>query len=184
MKTTVETATGSFTINPASIAKAKATAKAQIYTGKKLTPAPTVKLGSVTLKKGTDYTVTYKNNTNADTATITVTGKGNYKGTATGKFTINKAANTLTINKAKATYKASALKNGKKTFSIGAANAKGTVTYTPDATAKKAGITVTKAGKVTVPKGCKAGTYKIAVKAAGNKNYKEGNKTVTIKVTK
>ena len=159
-------------------------AKAQTYTGKKLTPVPTVKLGSVTLKKGTDYSVTYSNNVNAGTATITVTGKGNYKGTATGTFTINKAANTLTINKSKATYKQSALKNGKKTFNIGAANAKGTLTYMPDAAAKKAGITVTKAGKVTVPKGCKAGTYKIAVKAAGNKNYKEGNKTVTIKVTK
>ena len=178
------TATGTFTITPASLANAKVTAKAQTYTGSKLTPAPTVKLGTVTLKKGTDYTVTYRSNVNAGKATITVTGKGNYKGTATGTFTINKAANTLTINKSKATYKQSALKNGKKTFNIGAANAKGTLTYTPDAAAKKVGITVTKAGKVTVPKGCKAGTYKITVKAAGNKNYKEGKKTVTIKVTK
>ncbi|MBR3242223.1 MAG: hypothetical protein IKF90_05920 [Parasporobacterium sp.] len=41
---------------------------------------------------------------------------------------------------------------------------------------------VTAKGVVTVPKKCKAGTYKITVKAAGNKNYKAGSKTVTIKV--
>ena len=33
-----------------------------------------------TLKKGTDYTVKYLNNTKVGTATVTVTGKGNYTG--------------------------------------------------------------------------------------------------------
>jgi len=42
------------------------------------------------LTKGTDYIVTYENNENAGTATITATGTGNYTGTATNKFTINK----------------------------------------------------------------------------------------------
>lgn len=55
------------------------------------------------LTKGTDYIVTYENNENAGTATITATGTGNYTGTATNKFTINKieinAANVdITIN--------------------------------------------------------------------------------------
>lgn len=43
------------------------------------------------LTVNTDYTVSYTNNTNAGTATATVTDKGNYTGTATGSFTIAKA---------------------------------------------------------------------------------------------
>lgn len=50
----------------------------QKYTGKALTPKPTVKNGNTTLKEGTDYTLTYKNNVNAGTATITITGKNSY----------------------------------------------------------------------------------------------------------
>lgn len=166
------------------IASSTVTIKNKTYTGKKLTPTPTVKLGNVTLKNGTDYTVTYKNNTNAGKATVTVTGKGNYTGKATGTFIINKAANPLKLIKAKATYKQSVLKEAKKTFNIGAANARGKVTYTLDVKAKKSGIQVTAKGKVTVPKKCKAGTYKITVKAAGNTNFKAGSKTVTITIKK
>ena len=45
-------------------------------------PTVTVKLGGKTLKGGTDYTVSYKDNTNAGTATVTVTDNdgGNYRG--------------------------------------------------------------------------------------------------------
>ena len=64
------------------------------YTGKALTQTPVVKLGSTTLKAGTDYTVSYKNNVQVGTATITFTGKGNYMGTATKTFKITKPANT------------------------------------------------------------------------------------------
>ena len=71
-----------------SLARAKVTAKTQLYTGKALTPAPTVKLGGKKLKRGTDYTVTYKNNRKVGTATITVKGKGLYRGTASGTFKI------------------------------------------------------------------------------------------------
>lgn len=45
--------------------------------------------GSRTLAKGTDYTVTYADNINAGTATVTVTGEGNYSGTVTRTFKIN-----------------------------------------------------------------------------------------------
>ncbi len=58
------------------------------YTGSVIMPAVTVKDGLYTLTKDTDYTVTYQNNTNAGTATVTVEGKGNYKGTAGQAFTI------------------------------------------------------------------------------------------------
>ena len=40
------------------------------------------------LREGYDYTVAYKNNTKVGTATIVITGKGDYEGTLEGSFTI------------------------------------------------------------------------------------------------
>ena len=78
-----------FRIVPASIASATIGAIAdQTHTGAAITPAPAVKVGSVTLKSGTDYTLGYKNNVNVGTATITVTGKGNYTGSKDVTFKI------------------------------------------------------------------------------------------------
>ncbi|MGN1132205.1 MAG: hypothetical protein ACI4RL_04825, partial [Ruminococcus sp.] len=59
------------------------------YTGKPITQNISAKLGDKTLKNGTDYTVSYKNNINAGTATITVTGIGNYSGTVSKTFKID-----------------------------------------------------------------------------------------------
>ena len=87
-----ETVTKTFTISPASLKSATVTVAAQTYTGKKLTPAPTVKLGNKMLKKDTDYTFSYSANQNAGTATVTITGKGNYTGTTKGNFTIRAAS--------------------------------------------------------------------------------------------
>lgn len=60
------------------------------FTKSKVTPAVTVKLKGKTLKKGTDYTVTYSNNIYPGTAKIKVTGINKYKGTATKTFGIAK----------------------------------------------------------------------------------------------
>lgn len=60
----------------------------QYFRGKYIKPVVTVKDETSTLKSGTDYTVSYKNNLSAGTATVTITGKGNYKGTATKTFNI------------------------------------------------------------------------------------------------
>jgi len=57
-----------------------------------------VTLGGATLTQGTDYTIAYSNNTNAGQATVTVTGTGNYKDSATGHFTISPKAVTLTVD--------------------------------------------------------------------------------------
>ena len=63
------------------------------YTGSPITPAVSVTLKNGTqLIKGTDYTLAYTNHTNAGTATVTVTGIGNYIGTAKKTFVISKAA--------------------------------------------------------------------------------------------
>lgn len=53
--------------------------KAKTYNGKAQTQSITVKDDTKTLKDGTDYTVSYKNNKDAGTATIVITGKGNYE---------------------------------------------------------------------------------------------------------
>ena len=89
------TATPTPTTTPApktNLSKAKLTVKAQVYTGKALKPAVKVVLKGKTLKKGTDYTVSYKGNKAIGTAAVTVKGKGNYTGTAKTTFNINPKA--------------------------------------------------------------------------------------------
>lgn len=54
-----------------------------------------VKLGKKTLKKGVDYTVSYKNNTKVGKATVTIKGKGAYTGTITKSFKINPKKTTI-----------------------------------------------------------------------------------------
>lgn len=58
------------------------------YTGQKLKPKVTVTLGDTTLKSGKDYELTYKNNTKAGTASVEITGAGNYFGSITRTFLI------------------------------------------------------------------------------------------------
>jgi hypothetical protein len=80
----------SYTAKLVALSKCKATiAKSSyVYTGKAIKPTVTVKYGSTKLKSGTDYTVSYKNNTKTGKATITVKGKGKYTGTLTKTFNI------------------------------------------------------------------------------------------------
>lgn len=61
-----------------------------VFNGEAKEPAVTVTLGGSTLASS-NYTVDYSNNIDAGTATVTVTGKNTYTGTATKNFTISKA---------------------------------------------------------------------------------------------
>lgn len=61
----------------------------QEYTKNPITPEPTVTVNEKTLEKDVDYTLSYENNTNAGTATVKVTGIGNYSGEYTSQFTVN-----------------------------------------------------------------------------------------------
>ena len=54
--------------------------KNKYYTGKAIKQDFTVKLGSKTLTKGSDYTVSYKNNKTIGKATVIIKGKGKYTG--------------------------------------------------------------------------------------------------------
>ncbi|WP_026947543.1 MBG domain-containing protein, partial [Algoriphagus marincola] len=60
------------------------------YNGQAQEPKPIVKDGVLTLVEDTDYTLSYSNNINAGTATVTVTGIGNYSGTTSQTFEITK----------------------------------------------------------------------------------------------
>ena len=59
-----------------------------VYTGSAIKPNPVIKLNGKTLVYGTDYNLTYVNNLNVDTATITATGKGVYKDSVSCEFAI------------------------------------------------------------------------------------------------
>jgi len=143
---------------------------AQTYTGSALTPTVTVKNGSVTLTSGIDYTVSYSNNINAGTATVTITGKGNYTGTKSANFTINpKNASGLTINSiAAVTYNGSAqtptvtVKDGSTTLTSGTHY---TVSYSNNINAGTATVTVTGMGNYT---GTKTANFTINAKSASN----------------
>lgn len=96
------------------------------YTGKAITqPNMVVKVGGKVLKNGTDYTLSYMNNTNIGTATVTITGKGSYTGTVKKSFNITVGkGTTFTINNLK--YK----------VTNAATNGKGTVTLTGSSKSK------------------------------------------------
>ena len=89
------TASGTFTISPANISEASISVAAQNYTGSQLTPVPTVTLDGKSLESGTDFTTSYSNNVKVGTANITVTGKGDYTGSATSTFKITRGQATV-----------------------------------------------------------------------------------------
>ncbi len=70
---------------------------AQIYSGAALTPNVTVTYENKTLVKNVDYTVNYKNNTEIGTATIVITGTGDYSGTVEKNFTITVRKNQVYV---------------------------------------------------------------------------------------
>ncbi len=81
--------TKTFKITPKSVSDVTVSSiNDQTYTGSEIKPSVTVKDGTKTMTSGTDYTVSYSNNTEIGKAVITITGKGNYKGTKTVNFSI------------------------------------------------------------------------------------------------
>ena len=77
------------------------------FAGKAVEPSTLkVKIGSRTLKKGTEYKVSYSNNTKPGTATLKVTGTGRFEGTLSVKFKITSPAvgTKLTDSKTKSVY--------------------------------------------------------------------------------
>ena len=83
-----------------SISKASVTLSTSTYAydGKAKKPGVTVKLNGKTLKNGTDYTVSYSNNTKVGTAKVTITGKGNYTGLVSKTYSIKNNFKKATVS--------------------------------------------------------------------------------------
>jgi hypothetical protein len=88
-------------VEPAKVTSVKLGKSSYTYDGKAKRPAVTVKAGDEVVP-ASGYTVAYANNVNAGTATVAVTGKGDYVGTLTATFMISKAKNPLVASAAKA----------------------------------------------------------------------------------
>lgn len=84
------TLTKTFKIKAKKLTKAKVSGlkASYTYTGKKIKPSVTVRLGKTKLKKNRDYTIQYKSNRKRGTASYVIRGKGNYTGKISGKFRI------------------------------------------------------------------------------------------------
>ncbi len=158
-------------------ASLKASAKGAItYTSSNSKVASVSSKGVVTAKK-------------AGTATITIKAAGTDQynaATKSIKVTVKKATNAVSLKTTKLVVKAklAAKKTTKKTTASLKATAKyGKVNFYKVAGSKK--ITISKAGKVTVAKGTKAGTYKVKVKVKAkyaSGKYTTASKVKTVKV--
>lgn len=82
-----KTTTFEITVKPADISKKNATLEYSSVDCDRTEKKPAVSVDG--LRAGTDYTVSYSNNVNPGTATVTITGKGNYTGMIVKTFVIN-----------------------------------------------------------------------------------------------
>ena len=153
------------------------------FTGKNITQSITVKYNGKTLKKGTDYTVSYSNNKKIGTATVKIAGKGSYTGTVTKTFKINPAKQEIQklTAKSKAFFVDWAQKGSATGYEIQyATNSKFT-------RAKKVTITNNKTDKTTVSKLSGKKKYYVRVRSyttvKGTKYYGawSASKSVTTK---
>ena len=134
------------------------------FTGKNITQSITVKYNGKTLKKGTDYTVSYSNNKKVGTATVKIAGKGSYTGTVTKTFKINPAKQEIQklTAKSKAFFVDWAQKGSATGYEIQyATNSKFT-------SAKKVTITNNKTDKTTVSKLSGKKKYYVRVRSYTN----------------
>ena len=147
----------------------------QTYTGNVISPLPTITYNNKTLKKDTDYTLSYSNNINAGTATITITGKGNFAGTTSKTFSISARAmsDTSVVNISSQTYTGNVIsplptitynnKTLKKDTDY-------TLSYSDNINAGTATITITGKGNFT---GMTSMTFIITQKSAEKLNISE-----------
>lgn len=147
------------------ISKTKISAlKTGAFTGKPLTQALTITYGGKKLVNGRDYTLTWKNNKNIGTASVTIKGKGKYNGSFTKKFRITVQKNAVyTVSRLK--YK----------ISNADTSGKGTVVFT-GATDKAARKTL------TIPTTVKIGGKSFRVTAIGTSAMSGAKKLTTVKI--
>ena len=163
---------------PKDIKNLKVTLSETTYTYSGSAKKPSVKVtdGSYILVNGTDYTVSYSQNTNAGVATVQITGKGIYAGKKNVNFNIRRAYPELAFKNTKVTkkYGSSSFANSLKTRKTD-----GKIYYSSSNT--KVASVDKNTGKVRL-KG--TGTTVITASAKTGNNYRAGKATFTLKVTK
>ena len=141
-----------------------------VYDGKVKKPGIIIKNGDVVLTQGRDYTVSYRNNINAGTASVIIRGSGSYRGSVTEKFEISKAEQNITVDISNDTIECDDTARIRVRAMV-------SVTYISD---NENIAVVDKKGVVT---GVSAGTTNILVVAAENRNYKMAEKSITVTVS-
>jgi hypothetical protein len=132
-----------------------------VYDGKEKKPTVTVKDGNITIPTS-EYTVSYSNNVNVGTATVTIADKngGNYVVSGSAKFTITSATANVTAPKAKSglVYNGSA----QELITAGSSTA-GEMQYSLDGSNYSTAI----------PKGTDAKTYTVYYRVKGDANHSD-----------
>ena len=168
-------ATAYFSITPRIVTAPTVTVSGApfVYIGSAITPEVTVTddLGHVIDPK--EYRVSYKDNTNAGTATITVTDNdgGNYTVSGGTTFEIDKAVQTVAAGNVSGVY-------GETNKAVAVTSAVGDVTF---ASSDENVVTVDAAGGLAFHK---SGTVEITVRAAGDANYYGAQTKITVTVAK
>ena len=129
------------------------------YSGTAFEPTVTVMDGNTTLNLGTDYTVAYSNNINAGTATVTVTGIGDYSGTASKTFNIQKA--NITMTTVPSAISGLVYSGEPQTLVSAGVASFGTVLYSTDGTTYGSAL----------PQATDAGTHTVYYKVEGDANH-------------
>lgn len=111
-----------FTVTAISLASIS-TPEDNVYNGSAFCPTPVVTAivegNSVILVQGTDYDLSYSNNTNVGEATVTATGKGNFKGSVSSNWNITEADLTVIANDQSYTYDGSLHGTGVSVTTVG-----------------------------------------------------------------
>lgn len=148
-----------------------------IYDGSEKKPTVTVRDGLAALTSGTDYSLTYSNNVKAGTATVTITGTGNYTGTASKTFIISAKPITglaVTLEKTSYIYDGTAkqpsvaVKDGPATLMEGTDYA---VSYSDNVDVGTAAVTVAGKGNYS---GKTTKTFTINAQADDGKSFEWG----------
>lgn len=147
------------------------------YSGNPFTPEPRVWVDGVEAIGWVDVEYSYKNNTNAGTATVTITGIGDYCGSVSTTFTISKATNAIsqTAKIGRSYFTKSQTIQLAKTAKY--EKAKLTYSVSP----KNKGIKISAStGKLTIPAKF-SGKITVTITSKATANYAAGaKKTVTI----
>ena len=180
-----------YTIAPAEITCVNIDKTSFTYSGKVQKPAvDSVKAGNLDLTSS-DRSVSYSKGKSADAGkyTLTVKGKGNFCGSKTVQYSIDKAENTLSARGRAVTVKYKKLKKKAQTvMAIDVKHPQGKVSYqltgVRKAKYKKYFKVNPSTGKITIRKKLKKGSYaiRVQVSAEGNSNYAAGTEEVTVNI--